>query len=145
MVSKGFKRESEERTFATLAEDLVLPRCESFEDELSPREVDLAVLSEVASHALQARLPNVHEGVDRTFANLERGEMGKEIVPDEEDEEDPVVDRALEVEGEGVNRRGELDSEVLAEDGDVEEDEGLVRGRLLDEIGFALLLLRFAC
>lgn len=102
------------------------------------------MLGEVAAHAVEVRLPDGHQDVDRALADLERRQVRKEVVPDEEDEKDPVVHRALEVERERVHRGRELDGEVLAQDSDVEEDERLERGRLLDRVRLAGHLLGLA-
>lgn len=130
-----------ERTLAALAEDLVLAHGELLEDDLGALEAHLAVLGEVPSHAVEVGLPDAHERVDGALADLERREVRQEVVADEEDEEDPVVEGALEREGERVHGRRKLDGEVLAQDGDVEEDEGLGHARcaLGRQVGLGLL------
>jgi hypothetical protein len=50
--------------------------------------------------------------------------MGQEVIPDEEDEEDPVIECTFKVKGEGGLGNVELDGEVFAKDGDVEENKG---------------------
>ena len=50
--------------------------------------------------------------------------MGKEIISDKEDHEDPVVDGKFQIKRERQVGCIELDGEVLAKASDVEEDEG---------------------
>lgn len=115
-------------TFAPFAEDLVLALSKLVENNLRSSQIDLAMLSQVSAHPLQTRLPNRHERVDGTFANLERRQMRQEIVADKEDQEDPIVDGPFEIEGKGVDRGRQLDGEILAQDADVKEDEGFEGG-----------------
>ena len=49
--------------------------------------------------------------------------MGEEVIADHEDEEDPVIDGELEIKREGKVGASEGHFEVLAEDGDIQEDE----------------------
>lgn len=113
------------QTFTPPSEYVGLALANALQDDLRARELYLAVVRQVAAHPRQLRLPNFQERVNRAFADLKRGQVGQEIISDEEDKHDPVVDRALEIEGEGGVGDVELDFEVLAEDGHVEEDEWL--------------------
>ncbi|PAK71767.1 hypothetical protein B8W95_13105, partial [Staphylococcus pasteuri] len=89
---------------------------ELFQDDLGTGELHLSVVGQVTAHAFEIRLPDAHQGVDGAFADLERREMRQKVVADEEDEEDPVVNGALQRERERVHRCRELDGEVFAQD-----------------------------
>ena len=108
------------------AEDIVLGGCEPIQDDLRVFELDASVVRHVARHARQLALPDAQERIDRAFADLETWQVRQKVVTDKEDEEDPVVDRTLEVERERRIRRVQLDREVLAQRGHVEKDERLL-------------------
>ena len=76
------------QTFTPPSEYVCLALANALEDNLRARELYLAVVRQVAAHPRQLRLPNFQERVNRAFADLKRGQVGQEIISDEEDEHD---------------------------------------------------------
>lgn len=75
-------------------------------------------------------LVDFEETTEGAFVDVQSRQMGKEIVSNEDVEKNEVVDDTLQVVFEGKRRRGhlegrELEVEILAEEGEVHEEEVL--------------------
>lgn len=112
-----------------LSQDVgLLPR-KTFQNDLHAIQFQMTVVGDIATHAGQFLLPYVYQDINPTLANVERGHVRKEIVSNEEDEEDPVVDGHFKVKGEWGIGYVESNFEILAQNGHIEEDEALLFGR----------------
>ncbi|KAI3480716.1 hypothetical protein L1887_57195 [Cichorium endivia] len=102
----------------------------------------MSALVEVAACDGEDLLVDAEEEIHCAFVDVEAGEVGQEVVSDKDVEEDEIVDDAFEFvrEREGGAEVLELEVEVLAEEGEVEEEEvlgleaalGLAAGAELD-------------
>jgi hypothetical protein len=83
------------------------------------------MIREISAHSGQLFLPNLQKCINSAFSDLKRREMRKEVIANEENEENPVINSLFEVKGEWRLGYVEFDFEILAESCNVEEDERL--------------------
>lgn len=102
------------RTFTPLLEDRVFVLGKTLKDDLSPAQIDFAMVGEVAAHAPKLGLPDLQQGVDGTFSNFQTWQVGQKVISDKENHEDPIVDGELEIERERLAGHNQFDREIFS-------------------------------
>ncbi len=72
------------------------------------------MIGDVSAHARQLSPPDPQQSVDRTFSNLKRRQMRQKVISNEEYQQDPVINRLLEVERERHLRHVQFSLEILS-------------------------------
>eukprot|EP01137_Pigoraptor_chileana_P008820 Opistho-2@56179 len=76
-----------------------------------------------SAHLGKQPLVDCHQPINRTLANLKRGEMRQKVIPDKKAHKHPVVDRTLNVKLKGQARHVQLLLQILSENMEADCDK----------------------